>query len=161
MPSFDIVSQLDLQEVDNAVNQSIKEVVGRYDFKGSRCQLKLEKEAIQLLASNEFKMKALIEVLQTKIVKRQLSLKSFDFAKAEPGPEGLTKCRIGLIQGIETDKAKELVKKIKEMGLKVQAAILDEQLRVTGKNRDDLQAVIQQLRGLDFSLPLQFINFRD
>src|SRR3989338_2217969 len=119
MPSFDVVSQLNRQELDNAVSQALKEIATRYDFKGSRSQIKTEKEALQLLSDDEFKMKSLIDVLQSKLIKRGVSLKSVDFGKVEPGPEGLTKCRAKLVQGIDQEKAKELVKKIKETDLKV------------------------------------------
>src|SRR3989338_4132856 len=161
MPSFDIVSQLNRQEVDNAVNQAKKEVSTRYDFRGSRCQIELDKDSIRLLADDEFKMKALIYILQSKIIKRGLSLKAFQFGKIESGPDGLTKCPVTLVNGIETEKAKELVKAVKETKLKIQASIQGDLVRVSGKSRDDLQQAIQTVRALNFPLPLQFINFRD
>lgn len=161
MPSFDIVSELNMQEVDNAVNQTQKEILTRYDFKGARAELKLEKDGLHLLAIDEHKMKTLIDVLQSKMIKRGVSLKSLDTGKIEPALGGTLKCHVKLLNGIETEKARELVKIIKGMNLKVQSAIEGEKLRVSGKNKDDLQTVIQKLRAADFSLPLQFNNFRD
>ncbi len=161
MPSFDIVSELNLQEVDNAVNQAKKEIVTRYDFKGSKSQITLDKEGIHLISDDDFKMKALKDIVQSKAHKRGISLKALDFGKVEPATGTLVKCLVKLIQGIETEKARELVKTIKGFNLKVQATIEDEKVRVSGKNRDDLQTVIQNLRGKEFSIPLQFVNFRD
>jgi len=161
MPSFDIVSELNLQEVDNAVNQAKKEILTRYDFKGAKADLLLDKDGIHLTAVDEYKMKTLIDVLQSKAIKRGVSLKSFDVGNIEPAAGGVVKCLIKLIQGIETEKARELVKMIKGLNLKVQAAIEGEKLRVSGKNRDDLQTVIQSIRAKDFPIALQFVNFRD
>lgn len=161
MPSFDIVSELNLQEVDNAVNQAVKEVIGRFDFKGTNSTLRLDKEGIQLESSDEYKMKALIDILQSKVIKRGISIKSLDVGKIESSLGGRAKCLVKLIKGIDQEKGKELVKKIKEMDLKVQVSIQGEQLRVSGKKRDDLQGVIQALRTLDFPIPLQFNNLRD
>lgn len=161
MPSFDIVSQVDRQEVDNAVNQTVKEIITRFDFKGSKSKITLDKEGILLLSDNEFKMRALADLLKAKLVKRGVELKSLEFGKVEPGPDGLVKCFAKIIAGIEQEKAKELVKIIKELNLKVQASIQTDQVRVTGKKRDDLQTAIASLRAQNFPLPLQFINFRD
>lgn len=161
MPSFDIVSEVNRQELDNAVNQAVKEVITRYDFKGSKSKITLEKEAIQLLSDDEFRMKALIDILQSKLIKRNVNLKSLEFGKVESGFSGLVKCTAKIIAGIESEKAKELVKMIKDMNLKVQPSIQGEQVRVTAKNRDDLQSVIAHLKASDFSLPLQFTNYRD
>jgi uncharacterized protein YajQ (UPF0234 family) len=161
MPSFDIVSELNMQEVDNAVNQTQKEILTRYDFKGAKAQLTLEKDGLHLTAIDEHKMKTLIDVLQSKMIKRGVSLKSLDTGKIEPALGGTVKCLVKLLNGIETEKARELVKIVKGMNLKVQAAIEGEKLRVSGKNRDDLQAVIRTLRGTDFPVELQFNNFRD
>lgn len=161
MPSFDIVSELNLQEVDNAVNQAKKEVLTRYDFKGSHTDLTLDKEGIHLDSSDEYKMKALIDVLQSKAVKRGISLKSLEVGKIEASFGSRVKCLVKLIQGIETEKARELVKIIKGLNLKVQAAIEGDKLRISGKKKDDLQTAIQALRATDFPLPLQFANFRD
>ncbi|MBI5299052.1 MAG: YajQ family cyclic di-GMP-binding protein [Deltaproteobacteria bacterium] len=161
MPSFDIVSEVNRQEIDNAVNQSMKEIVTRFDFKGTKSKIVLEKEAIQIVSDNDIKMKSVVDILQSKLVKRGVSLKSIDLGKMEPGADGLSKCTGKIIAGVDQDKGKELVKKIKEMNLKVQASIQETQVRVTGKNRDDLQTVIANLRATDFPIPLQFINFRE
>ncbi|OGQ46803.1 MAG: YajQ family cyclic di-GMP-binding protein [Deltaproteobacteria bacterium RIFCSPLOWO2_02_FULL_46_8] len=161
MPSFDIVSEVNRQEIDNAVNQSMKEIVTRFDFKGTKSKIILEKEAIQIVSDNDIKMKSVVDILQSKLVKRGVSLKSIDLGKVQPGADGLSKCTGKIIAGIDQDKGKELVKKIKEMNLKVQASIQETQVRVTGKNRDDLQTVIANLRATDFPIPLQFINFRE
>jgi hypothetical protein len=161
MPSFDIVSELDMQEVDNAVNQARKEILTRYDFKGAKAEISLDKDGVHLLAIDEYKMKTLIDVLQTKMIKRGVSLKSLDMGKIEPALGQAVKCHIKLINGIETEKARELVKIVKGLNIKVQAAIEGEKLRVSGKNRDDLQTVIKNLRGTEFPVELQFNNFRD
>ncbi len=161
MPSFDIVSELNMQEVDNAVNQARKEILTRYDFKGAKAEINLDKDGIHLVAVDEYKMKALIDVLQSKAIKRGVSLKSLDMGKIEAALGQTVKCHIKLINGIETEKARELVKIVKGLNLKVQTAIEGEKLRVSGKNKDDLQAVIKHLRGVNFSVELQFNNFRD
>jgi len=152
---------LNMQEVDNAVNQTRKEVATRYDFKGAKAEISMDKDGLHLLAIDEHKMKTLIDVLQSKAIKRGVSLKSLDVGKIEPTLGQAVKCHVKLIQGIETEKARELVKIVKGLNLKVQAAIEGEKLRVSGKNRDDLQTVIKILRGTDFPVELQFNNFRD
>lgn len=161
MPSFDIVSQVNHQEIDNAVNQAVKEIATRYDFKGSKSRITLDKEGIALLSDDDFKMRALTDILRSKLVKRGVELKSVQFGKVETGPDGLTKCLAKIVAGIDQDNAKELVKIIKSLNLKVQPSIQTDQVRVTAKQRDDLQAVITALRSKDFPLALQFINYRD
>ena len=161
MPSFDVVSELNRQEVDNAVNQTNKEILTRFDFKNAKAVVNLDKDGLHLSTVDEHKMQALLDIFKSKAIKRGVSLKSFDYGKIESGLGGTAKCLVKLIDGIETEKARELVKLIKGMNLKVQAAIEGNKLRVTGKNRDDLQTVIQKLRAADFSLDLQFNNFRD
>lgn len=161
MPSFDIVSEVNRQEIDNAINQARKEIATRYDFKGSKSQVLPEKDSLQLLSDDEFKMKALIDILQSKLVKRGVNLKSIEFGKPEPGPNGLTKCTAKIIAGIPQEKGKELVKMIKELKIKVQASLQGEQVRVSGNKKDDLQIVISHLKGVPFPLPLQFTNYRD
>lgn len=161
MPSFDIVSELNMQEVDNAMNQALKEVVTRYDFKGSKSTITLDREGIHLVSDNEEKMKALVDILQSKMVKRGISLKSLDRGRVEQAGGQLVKCLLKLINGIETEKAREIVKTIKGLDLKVQAAIEGEKVRVSGKKRDDLQEVMHALQAKDFPIPVQFTNFRD
>jgi uncharacterized protein YajQ (UPF0234 family) len=161
MPSFDVVSQVDLQEVDNAVNQARKEVAQRFDFKSTQTEIALEKAEIRITSSDEFKVKAVVEVLQTKAAKRGIALKAFVYGKIEPAAGGRAKQTVTVQRGISTDHAREIVKLIKDAKLKVQAQIQADQVRVSGKQRDDLQRVIQLLREQDLALPLQFVNFRD
>ncbi|MBI5893476.1 MAG: YajQ family cyclic di-GMP-binding protein [Deltaproteobacteria bacterium] len=162
MPSFDIVSKVDEQEIDNAVNQAIKEISQRYDFKGSKSEIKWEKkEEIIVIGDDDFKLKAVIDVLQGKLVKRGVSLKALEYGKVEDASGGLKRQIIKIRQGIPTEKAKEIVKIIKDSGIKVQSQIQEEQVRVTGKKRDDLQEVIQMFKGKDIDINLQFMNMRD
>lgn len=162
MPSFDIVSKVDTQEVDNAVNQAIKEISQRYDFKGSKSEIKWEKkEEITVIGDSDYKLKAVIDILQGKLVKRGVSLKALEYGKIEDASGGLKRQIIKIRQGIPTEKAKEIVKFIKDSGMKVQPQIQDEQVRVSGKKIDDLQAVIQMLKAKDMDINLQFINMRD
>jgi uncharacterized protein YajQ (UPF0234 family) len=162
MPSFDVVSQLNLQEVDNAINQARKEVAQRYDFKDTRTVIDWDKkEKISIESSDEFKVKAVDDVLREKLARRQVPLKAVEFTDVEPGPGGRAKQDIKLKQGIDTDRAREIVKVVKDMKVKVQAQIMGDQVRVSGKKRDDLQSAIQAIRARDVDLPLQFVNFRD
>lgn len=162
MPSFDIVVKVNLQEVDNAVNQAQKELAQRYDFKGSKAEIQWDKKGeIILVAEDDFKMKALTDLLQTKMVKRGVSLKNATYGKIEGVMGSSIRQKITLQQGIPTEKAKEVVKLIKDMKLKVQPQIQDEQVRVTGKKRDDLQEAIAVVRKADFGMDVEFENFRD
>lgn len=161
MPSFDVVSEVDRQEVDNAVNQARKEVAQRYDLKSANAEIELEKDEIRIAASDEYTVKVVVDVLQTKFVRRGISLKALSYAEIEPAGGGRAKQKITVQQGIQTDKAREIVKLIKDAKLKVQVQIQNDQVRVSGKKRDDLQQVIQLLKQHDFDLPLQFSNFRE
>lgn len=161
MPSFDVVSQVDLQEIDNAVNQARKEVAQRYDFKGSGTLIEHEATEIRVTSSDEYKVKAVVEVLQGKAAKRQIPLKAFVYGKIDPAAGGRARQVITVQQGIATDKARQIVKVIKDAKLKVQAQIQADQVRVTGKVRDELQRAIHLLKQQDLDLPLQFTNFRD
>lgn len=161
MPSFDIVSQVNLQEVDNALNQTRKEVSQRFDFKGTRTEILDDRDTITIISETENKVKAVVDILQSKLVRRGVSLKALSYQPVEPASGGRTKQQIRVQQGIDADRAKEIVKAIKDTKLKVQAQIQGNQVRVTGKKKDDLQAVVQALREQDFGLPLQFVNFRD
>ncbi len=160
MPSFDIVSKVEMQEVDNAVNQTIKEIIQRYDFKGSKSEVTQEKEGIKILTEDDFRLKAIVDILQSKFLKRGLSLKSLQYGKVEPASGSMVRQQITIQQGISKEKAKEIIAVIKESKLKVQAQIQDDQVRVTGKNIDDLQEVIQLLKGKNIEVEMQFINFR-
>ncbi|OGV98619.1 MAG: YajQ family cyclic di-GMP-binding protein [Nitrospinae bacterium RIFCSPLOWO2_02_FULL_39_110] len=160
--SFDIVSVIEMQEVVNAVNQAMMEIRQRFDFKGSKSDIKLEEKdkKIVLISDDEYKIKSVIDILQTKLVKRGVSLKALKYDKVEPATGGTVRQVITLQQGIPVEKAKEIVKIIKDTKLKVQAQIQNDQVRVAGKSRDDLQSVISLLRGKDLGIDLQFINYR-
>lgn len=161
MPSFDVVSQVDRQEVDNAVNQTRKEIEQRYDFKGTKTEIALEDDSIQIVSEDDFKVKAAVDILQSKLARRGVSLKALVYGKIEPAAGGRAKQTITVQQGIAIEKARQIVKLVKDAKLKVQSQIQGDQVRVSGKKRDDLQAVIQLLKAQDLDLPLQFINYRE
>lgn len=160
MASFDIVSKVDMQEVDNAVNQAKKEIETRYDFKNSKSSITLSKNSIEIISDDEFKLNSVLEILKAKMIKRNVSLKSLSPGKIEKASGDTVRQKFEIKQGLTQDEMKELNKKIKETGLKVQTQIMGEELRVTGKKIDDLQAVIAHLKSLDFKVPLQFVNYR-
>ena len=160
MPSFDIVSKVDMQEVDNAVNQALKEIEQRYDFKGTHNEIHIEKDALVLLGADDYKLQAVIDILKGKLVRRSVSSKALDFGKKEPASGGAVRQRAAIVQGISKEKGKQINQLIKETKLKVQSQIMDDQVRVSGKNIDDLQAVIQMLKGQDLGIELQFVNMR-
>ena len=160
MASFDIVSELNEQEIDNAVNQAKKEILNRYDLKGSSSEIIWEKETITLKANDEMKINAVKDILQTKLHKRGIEISAVKFEKSEP-IGGLMLKQVGkIIQGIDKEKAKEIVKAIKESKLKVQVAIHEETVRVTSKSLDELQATMAHCRSQKFGIPLQFQNMR-
>jgi cyclic-di-GMP-binding protein len=161
MPSFDIVSKVAHHEVDNAFNQASKEIAQRFDFKDTDTSMERAPDAITIHSSAEDRAKAALVVLQDKLVKRKVSLKFTDPGKPEKTGKGGARIVVKIKEGIEVDKARTLVQVIKDSKLKVQASIQDAQVRVTGKNRDDLQAAIASLRQQDLGIELQFINFRD
>ena len=161
MPSFDVVCRVDQQEVDNAINQTLREVGQRFDFKNTKTELRREDAALHLQSSDDFKVKALADILREKLAKRQVPLKAVSFDPIEPGPAGNAKQKATLQEGIPTDKAREIVKLVKDTKLKVQVAIQGDQLRVTGKKKDELQAVMQLLRGRDLGIAVQFTNFHE
>lgn len=161
MPSFDIVSQVNSMEIENAVNQAQKELLSRFDFKGSNAEIVLEKNEIKLKAPDAFKMRALVEMVVGRLAKRSISLKSVDQGDAELSPLGHARQTIKIKQGIDGAQAKEISQFVRGLNLKVTAAIQGDELRVTGKSRDDLQAVIAAVRGHDFPVALSFVNFRD
>ena len=158
--SFDIVSSVDLQEVKNAIAQAMKEIQTRFDLKGSASTVDLQGEEILLASSDEFKLKAVRDVLEGRLVKRSVPLKALSFETVEQALGGTVRQKVTLQKGIPTEKAREIVKLIKGTKLKVQAAIQGDQLRVTGKNRDDLQGVIRMLKGTDLGIDMQFTNYR-
>ena len=161
MPSFDVVSRIDLQEVDNALNQTRKEVAQRYDLKDSKTEIEWDEKELTITSADDFKLKAVVDVLQSKLVKRNVPIKNLDYGVVESALGGRARQKITVQQGIETEKAREIVKFIKGSGAKVQAQIMDDEVRVSGKKRDDLQDVMAKLRGADLGLALQFVNFRD
>ncbi|MGI6678285.1 MAG: YajQ family cyclic di-GMP-binding protein [Dehalobacterium sp.] len=158
--SFDIVSKVNMQEVDNAVNQTRKEISQRYDFKDSKAQITLEEEGIKIIAEDDFRLRSIIDVLQTKMLNRKVAIKNLDYGKIEEASGGMMRQLIKIQQGIEMEKARQIVKDIKNLKIKVQAQIMGDQVRVSGKNRDDLQKVIQFLKQKDYQIELQFINYR-
>lgn len=160
MPSFDIVSTIDQHEVSNAVDQANREVTTRFDFKDTNARLELSKDKITLIAPTDFQLKQVDEILRNKLAKRQVDIRSFDYKEISTNLNE-AKQVIEVKQGIDSDNAKKIVKLIKDTQAKVQAAIQGDQIRVTGKKRDDLQEVIAKLREAKVALPLQFINFRD
>lgn len=158
--SFDIVSEVDLQEVRNAVSQADKEIANRYDLKKAAADLRLEGEEISLEAADEFSLTQALEVLKSKLIKRNVQLKSLRYGKIEPASGSRARQKITLQQGIPQETAKKIAAEIKAKKLKVQAAIQGDTVRVSGKNRDDLQTVIALLRSLDLDVPLTFSNYR-
>lgn len=160
--SFDIVSEVDLQEMDNAVNQAAKELSQRYDFKGSKASIAFDRKEkqITLIADNDFKLRALTDILATRMTKRGIHLKSLKFNEPEKAFEGYLRQKVDICMGIDREKAKELTGIIKGLGIKVQSQIEGEKIKVSSAKKDELQAVIQHLRGIEFSVPLQFGNYR-
>lgn len=163
MPSFDVVSELNMQEVDNAVNQTVKEIANRFDFRGTNSELTLDKTAkkITMRSDSEDKLDALTDILRGKLIKRGVDIRALDLGKKEAATGRTLRCEVALKSGIDKDAAKKITTFIRDSKVKVQAQIQDEKVRVTGKQRDDLQTMMQQLRAEDFGLALQFDNFRD
>ncbi len=161
MPSFDIVSQVNSMEIENAVNQAKKELANRFDFKGSSAAIVLEKNEIKLTAEDQFRIKALEEMVMGKVAKRQISLKNIEKGEPELSPLGHARQVIKIKQGVEPAVAKQVTGYIRDLKLKVTTQIQGEEIRVTGKNRDDLQSVIGAVQSHDFAVALQFQNFRD
>jgi uncharacterized protein YajQ (UPF0234 family) len=161
MPSFDIVSEVNTMEVKNAVNQASKELANRFDFKGSPAEINLDKNAIKLSAQDQYKMKTLVEIVIGKLAKRGVSLKNLDKGEPEVSPLGHTRQTIQIKQGLDGPVAKEIVSFIRSQKLKVTAQIQGQEVRVTGKNRDDLQVIIEALRKEEFPAALSFQNYRD
>ncbi|GJL77199.1 MAG: YajQ family cyclic di-GMP-binding protein [Nitrospinaceae bacterium] len=160
--SFDIVSEINLEEVQNAVNQAMAEIRQRFDFKGSKSEITLERKEskVVVLSDDESKLKSVIDILQGKLVKRKVSLKGLEYGKVESAAGDSVRQSIQIQQGIPQEKGKEIGKAIKGMGLKVQSQIMDDQLRVTGKNKDDLQEVMAKLKEKDFGIAMNFTNYR-
>jgi len=162
MASFDIVSDVDMQEVDNAINQASKEIVNRFDFRGSKTTLDLDKNAklIKISTEDDMKLRAIHQVMSTKLAKRNVDLKALDYGDPEEASGSSLRQTVSLKCGLSKEDAKKITKKIKDLKLKVTAQIMDDQVRVTAKKIDDLQSVISQLKGADLDVPLQFVNMR-
>lgn len=161
MPTFDVVSKVDMQEIRNAVDQSMREIVTRFDFKGTDTTVVLSDDGIDVESASEGRLDAAVDVLKGRLVKRSVSLKALQGGDVRPAAGGRVRARFSLAQGIEQEAARELSKIVRDRKLKVQVQIQGDQLRIQGKKRDDLQQVIAVLKDLDFRLPLQFTNFRD
>ncbi|MCY7781928.1 MULTISPECIES: YajQ family cyclic di-GMP-binding protein [unclassified Bacillus (in: firmicutes)] len=158
--SFDIVSKVELPEVQNAIQIALKEISTRYDFKGSKSDISLDKEELVLVSDDEFKLSQLKDVLVSKLIKRNVPTKNIDYGKVENASGGTVRQRAKLVQGIDKDNAKKINTIIKNSGLKVKSQVQDDQVRVTGKNKDDLQQIISAVRGAELPIDVQFINFR-
>lgn len=159
--SFDIVSEVELQEVDNAVNQTVKEISQRFDFRGSKSEVELvEDDQIKIISDDDYKLKSVIDILESKMVRRGISLKFLEYGKIEPAAGSTVRQIVTIKQGITTEKAKEIVAFIKQLKIKVQAQIQEAQVRVSSKDRDELQKVIQAVKDKDFGVELQFKNYR-
>jgi uncharacterized protein YajQ (UPF0234 family) len=158
--SFDVASKVDLQEVDNAVHQTTREIAQRFDFKGSPASVTREEHALVLSAEDEFKLRQLSDILETKLVKRQVPLKALSRGTVEPAGGGRARQRIELQRGIPIEKAREIVKLVKGTKRKVQTQIQEDQVRVFGRDKDELQAVIQFLREQDLGIHMEFLNYR-
>ena len=158
--SFDVVSKTDMQEVANAVNQAQKELAQRFDFKGSKSEIQLSADELTLVSDDETKLRSLKDIVEGRLVKRNVSLKALDYGKIEDASLGTVRQKAKILQGIESEKAKAIVKAIKDAKLKVQASIQSDQVRVTGRSKDDLQRAITLVKERDFGIPLQFTNYR-
>jgi cyclic-di-GMP-binding protein len=158
--SFDIVSKVDFSEVTNAITQTMKEIGTRYDFKGSKSEVSLDKEELVLVSDDEYKMDQLKDVLFSKLIKRGVPVKNLDYGKIEKASGGTVRQRAQLAQGIDKENAKKINTIIKNSGVKVKSQVQDDQVRVSGKNRDDLQKIISLVRDADLSVDVQFINYR-
>ena len=158
--SFDIVSKTEMQEVANAVQQAQKELAQRFDFKGSKSSIELTDGELVLVSDDEGKMRSLKDILESKLVRRKVSLKAVDWGKVEAAALGTVRQKAKIVQGVESEKAKAIVKTIKDAKLKVQASIQGDQVRVTGRSKDDLQHAINLVKENDFGIPLQFTNYR-
>jgi len=158
--SFDIVSKADMMEVRNAVDQAQREIEHRYDFKGTKAEIVQEKDDITLVADDEFRMGQLKDIFESKMIKRGIELRQLEYGKMEPGSGVSVRQKVTLKQGIAQDAAKPLIKQIKDKGLKVQAQIQGDAIRVSGKDKDELQKVMAFVRGLDLPMPVKFENYR-
>ncbi len=160
MPSFDFVSTINMQEIDNAINQAQKEIAGRYDFRGSKSAIEWDKKEIKLLADDDYKLNAMKDILQSKVHKRGIDIKALKFEKIETSTGQSLRQVVKLVQGIEKEVASKITKSIRDSKLKVQAQVMDDKVRVTSKSIDELQSCIKHVKGQDFGVPLQTENMR-
>ena len=158
--SFDVVSRIDAQELENALNQARREIANRFDFKHSKTSIENDAASITVVSDDEMKMRNVVDIIESKAVRRGIDIKAFEIGALEPAAGGTVRRVIKLRSGISKERAKPLMEKIKALKLKVNAQYQDEQIRVSGKNKDDLQKVISTLKAMDFELPLQFVNYR-
>lgn len=158
--SFDIVSEVKMQEVKNAVDQAARELRTRFDFKGSRSEISFDGQQITIIGDDQFKLKNVIDILESKMVRRGINLKALRYRKVEPAARDTLRQKVDLIQGVDKEKAKIITKLLKDSKLKVQACIQGDQVRISGKNRDDLQKIIKIIKDYEFDIPLQFVNYR-
>ncbi|MHB1660710.1 MAG: YajQ family cyclic di-GMP-binding protein [bacterium] len=161
MPSFDVVSKADLQEVDNAINQAIKEIIGRYDFKGTKSEIKRQDNILTLLGDDDYKLTALIDILKGKLIKRGVSVKFLDFKKKEEASKGMMRQEVEIKEGVDKESSKKIIQEIKKAAPKAGVENLKDHLRVNSKSRDELQTIISHLKTLSLDLDLSYINFRD
>ena len=157
---FDIVSKIDAQEVRNAVDQAQKEILQRYDFKGSKSAIELVEDGLVLVSDDDGKLKSVVDVLESKMVRRKISLKALNYGKIEPASGGTVRQVVGFKQGVDKENAKRITTIVKNSKLKVQARVQDQQVRVTGKKIDDLQTIIGMVKEADLEIPIQFVNYR-
>jgi uncharacterized protein YajQ (UPF0234 family) len=158
--SFDVVSRVDNQELDNALNQTRKEIENRFDFKHTKTSIDFDGKKITLISDDELKMRNVVDVFQSKAIRRGIDVKAFEFGQVEPAASGTVRQVVTIRSGIPKEQSKALLAQIKSLHLKVNAQYQDDQIRVSGKNKDDLQKVIASLRSMEFELPLQFVNYR-
>lgn len=161
MPSFDIVSETDMSEVENALQMMRREIGQRYDFKGSKSSIERDKETLTLLADDDYKLGAMHDLLKVHLTRRKVDIAALDFKDKESASGNMIRQKVIIKQGVDQDTAKTITKEIKNSKIKVQASIQGDEVRITGKKRDDLQEAISLIKGLKIALPLQYINFRD
>ncbi|MHB9094220.1 MAG: YajQ family cyclic di-GMP-binding protein [Eubacteriales bacterium] len=158
--SFDVVSEVNMQEIDNALNQARREIQTRFDFKGSKSEIKYDGEVITLVSDDDFKLRNVVEILESKMIKREVDLKAFKYGKVEAAAGDTVRQSVTIQQGINKDVGKEIIKDIKNSKIKVQPSIQGDKVRISGKNRDDLQEAIKLLKEKEYDVPLQFTNYR-
>ncbi len=158
--TFDIVSRVDMQEVRNSVDQAVRELRTRFDFKGSSSDIIFDGEEITLIGDDDFKLRNVVDILETRLVKRGINIKALRYGKIEPAAKDTVRRKLNLVQGVDKEQSKIIIRLVKDSKLKVQVSIQGDQVRISGKNRDDLQEVIKIIKDYEFAIPLQFVNYR-